>query len=83
MPGIVPGLEANQKQRIIAVACAGPPERARPLDRNLVGRRAVNATAGSHVEGETIRVLVLSYDLKRWQGKVWCVPELNDEYVGE
>jgi hypothetical protein len=32
---------------------------------------------------ETIRILLLDHDLRPWREKMWCVAELNEEYISK
>ena len=68
-PGAARLLSARQRQRIIAMVCADPPPgRARWTVRR-VAAEAVNRRWVPRVGRETIRVLLLSHDLKPWRGK--------------
>ena len=68
-PGAARLLSARQRQRIIAMVCADPPPgRARWTVRR-VAAEAVNRRWVPRVGRETIRVLLLSHDLKPWREK--------------
>ena len=63
-------LDDNQKQRLIAMVCSKPPEgRARRTVR-LVAEEAVKRKLVPRVGRETIRILLLSHDLKPWRKNV-------------
>jgi putative transposase len=68
-PGAVSLLEDSQKQRIIAMVCAGPPEGHARWTVRLVAEHAVKRRLVPRVGRETVRVLLLSHDLKPWRGK--------------
>jgi putative transposase len=68
-PGAVPVLEDSQKQRIIAMVCAAPPEGHARWTVRLVAEQAVKRRIVPRVGRETIRVLLLSHDLKPWREK--------------
>jgi hypothetical protein len=68
-PGAAGLLEASQKQRIIAMVCAGPPEGHARWTVRLVAEQAVKKRLVPRVGRETIRVLLLSHDLKPWREK--------------
>jgi hypothetical protein len=68
-PGAVSLLDASQKQRIIAMVCAGPPEGRARWTVRLVAEEAVKRRLVPRVGRETIRVLLLSHDLKPWREK--------------
>src|SRR2546421_3804141 len=68
-PGNPRLLDAQQQQRIIALACSKPPEgRARWTVRLLV-EEVVKRKLVPRVGRETIRVLLETHDLKPWRGK--------------
>ena len=68
-PGAAALLEDSQKQRIVAMVCAGPPEGHARWTVRLVAEHAVKKRLVPRVGRETIRVLLLSHDLKPWRGK--------------
>jgi len=68
-PGAEALLEANQKQRIIAMVCSDPPEGFARWTVRLVAEEAVKRRLVPRVGRETIRVLLLSHDLKPWREK--------------
>ena len=68
-PGAASLLEDSQKQRIIAMVCAGPPEGHARWTVRLVAEQAVKRRLVPRVGRETIRVLLLSHDLKPWREK--------------
>jgi transposase len=68
-----PGAEAlpedSQKQRIIAMVCSDPPEGCARWTVRLVAEQAVKRRLVPRVGRETIRILLLSHDLKPWREK--------------
>jgi putative transposase len=68
-PGAAALLEDSQKQRIIAMVCAGPPEGHARWTVRLVAEQAVKKRLVPRVGRETVRVLLLSHDLKPWREK--------------
>jgi transposase len=68
-PGAVTVLEDSQKQRIIAMVCATPPEGHARWTVRLVAEQAIKRRLVRRVGRETIRVLLLSHDLKPWREK--------------
>jgi len=48
----------------------------------LIAEQAIKRKLVPKVGRETIRILLESHDLKPWrEKKMWCVAELNEEYV--
>ena len=68
-PGAAEVLDTNQKQRIIAMVCAPPPEGQARWTVRLVAEEAVKRELVPRVGRETIRILLLHHDLKPWREK--------------
>src|SRR5258708_6227952 len=68
-PGAEALLEDSQKQRIIAMVCSDPPEGFARWTVRLVTEEAVKRRLVPRVGRETIRILLLSHDLKPWREK--------------
>ena len=68
-PGATEVLDDNQKQRLIAMVCSSPPEGRARWTVRLVAEEAVKRKLVPRVGRETIRILLLSHDLKPWREK--------------
>lgn len=68
-PGAAEVLDDNQKQRLIAMVCSSPPEGRARWTVRLVAEEAVKRKLVPSVGRETIRLLLLSHDLKPWREK--------------
>jgi putative transposase len=68
-PGATEVLDANQKQRLIAMVCSNPPGGRARWTVRLVAEEAVKRRLVPRVGRETIRILLLSHDLKPWREK--------------
>jgi transposase len=68
-PGATAVLDDSQKQRIIAMVCSDPPEGRARWTVRLVAQEAVRRRLVPRVGRETIRILLLSHDLKPWREK--------------
>lgn len=74
----------RERSRIVAMVCTNPPDGSYrwTLDliveetnkRNLVHRE---------ISREQIRIILQEHDLKPWQEKMWCIGELNEEYISK
>ena len=80
-PGAAAWLEDSQKQRMIAMVCSDPSEGYARWTVRLVAEEAVKRRLAPRVGRETIRILLLHYDLKPWRKKMWCVADLNEDYI--
>lgn len=68
-PGAAELLDDSQKQRLIAMVCSSPPEGRARWTVRLVAQEAVKRKLVPRVGRETIRMLLLSHDLKPWREK--------------
>ena len=68
-PGAAEILDESQKQRLIAMVCSSPPEGRARWTVRLVAEEAVKRKLVPRVGRETIRILLLSHDLKPWREK--------------
>ena len=68
-PGAAEVLDDAQKQRLIAMVCSSPPEGRARWTVRLVAEEAVKRKLVPRVGRETIRLLLLSHDLKPWREK--------------
>ena len=68
-PGAARLLSVQQRQRIIAMVCSDPPPGRARWTVRLVAAEAVRRGLVPRAGRETIRVLLLSHDLKPWREK--------------
>ena len=68
-PGAAELLDESQKQRLIAMVCSSPPEGRARWTVRLVTEEAVKRKLVPRVGRETVRILLLSHDLKPWREK--------------
>ncbi|HUB81992.1 MAG TPA: IS630 family transposase [Bryobacteraceae bacterium] len=80
-PGAAEVLDDSQKQRLIAMVCSNPPEGRARWTVRLVAEEAVKRKLVPRVGRETVRILLLSHDLKPWREKMWVVADLDEEYI--
>lgn len=71
----------SDKQRIAAKACAQPPEGRARWTVALLTREVENDKTILSASRETVRMALHSHQLKPWLQKMWCVPNLNSEYI--
>jgi transposase len=67
--GAEPLLDTSEKQRIIAMVCSQPPPGCARWTVRLVAEQAIKRKLVPRVGRETVRVLLLSHDLKPWREK--------------
>jgi putative transposase len=68
-PGAASLLNAQQRQRIIAMVCSDPPKGRARWTVRLAAEEAVKRRLVPRAGRETIRVLLESHDLKPWREK--------------
>src|SRR5712692_3971513 len=68
-PGKAALLDAQHRQRIVALVCGPPPEGRARWTVRLLTEKVVKRKLVPRVGRETIRVLLESHDLKPWRGK--------------
>ena len=66
--GAEPRLEEAQKQRLIAMVGSAPPQGYARWTVRWVAEQAVKRKLVPRVGRETVRILLLSHDLKPWRG---------------
>src|SRR6516165_5679849 len=68
-PGKAALLDAQQRQRIVALVCGPPPEGCARWTVRLLTEEVVKRKLVPRVGRETIRILLESHELKPWRGK--------------
>lgn len=72
----------RERSRIIAMVCSDPPDGSYRWTLDLIveetkKRELIHKT----ISREEIRIILQEHDLKPWQEKMWCIGELNKEYI--
>lgn len=80
-PGNPRLLSPAQNERVIALACTKPPAGYSRWTISLLVEAVKSKHIVKSIGRETIRKALVSHDLKPWRHKMWCVKELNDEYI--
>lgn len=75
-------IDDRERSRIIAMVCSNPPEGVYRWTLDLIVEEAVKRklVEGS-ISREMVRIILHEHDLKPWQEKMWCIAEMNEEYV--
>jgi transposase len=72
---------ASDKQRIAAKACAKPPDGRARWTVALLTDEVKNDRTVPTASRETVRGALHRHQMKPWLEKMWCVPNLTDEYI--
>lgn len=68
------------KSNIVAMVCADPPEGFDRWTLTLIKEQS-EKRLDTKISKESVRLILQEHDLKPWLQKMWCITELNEEYI--
>lgn len=72
----------RERSRIVAMVCSTPPQGFYRWTLDLIVQEAEKRELiDGQISRETIRVILQEHDLKPWQEKMWCIGDLDEEYI--
>lgn len=72
----------RERSRIVAMVCSDPPQGFYRWTLDLIVEQVQKRQLlEGKISRETVRVILQEHDLKPWQEKMWCIAELDEEYV--
>lgn len=72
----------RERSRIVAMVCSEPPRGCYRWTLDLIVEETQKRKlAGGNISRETVRIILREHDLKPWQEKMWCIGELDEEYI--
>ena len=80
-PGAARKLTGKEEALLVATACSRPPEGRARWTIELLADEMVRLTEHESLSRETVRRRLAENEIKPWRRKMWCVPEINGEYV--
>ena len=80
-PGADRKLTGKEEALLVATACASPPEGRARWTLNLLADAIVKLTDHQSLSRETVRRRLAENDLKPWRRDMWCIPQVDGEYV--
>ena len=80
-PGARRKLSGKEEALLIATACSAPPAGRSRWTLSLLADALVQLTDHDELSGETVRRRLAENELKPWRKDMWCIPEVNGEYV--
>ncbi len=80
-PGRKPILNKHQSQQVVAMVCSDPPLGRSRWTVKLILEEVLKRRIAPRLGRETVRMLLKTHELKPWRQKMWCIPELNREYI--
>jgi len=80
-PGAERKLSGKEEALLVATACASPPEGRSRWTLELLADAMVKLTEHKSLSHETVRRRLAENDLKPWRRDMWCIPQVDGEYV--
>jgi hypothetical protein len=80
-PGAERKLTGKEEALLVATACSNPPAGRARWTLDLLADQMVRLTAHEELSRETVRRRLAENDLKPWRRKMWCIPQVDAEYV--
>ena len=76
-------IDDRERSRIIAMVCSNPPFGHYRWTLDLIVEETLNKgfIDSGTISREQIRVILQEHDLKPWLEKMWCIGEINEEYI--
>jgi len=74
-------LTGKEEALLVATACSRPPAGRARWTLELLADEMVKLTAHESLSRETVRRRLVENDLKPWRKKMWCIPQVDAEYV--
>ncbi len=74
-------LDARVSSHLVATVCSDPPEGFDRWTLELLKGRLEQERIVESISLGSIWLILKEHDLKPWQQKMWCVPNLNQEYI--
>jgi transposase len=80
-PGASRKLSGKEEALLVATACSNPPAGRARWTLELLAGELVRLTEHEHLSRETVRRRLADNDLKPWRKDMWCIPQVDGEYV--
>src|SRR5467141_2633990 len=80
-PGAERKLTGKEEALLVATACSSPPAGRARWTLELLAGELVRLTEHDSVSRETVRRRLAENDLKPWRKDMWCIPQVDGEYV--
>jgi transposase len=74
-------LSGKEEALLVATACSKPPQGRARWTLVLLADKLVRLTAHDSISRETVRRRLAENDLKPWRKDMWCIPQVDSEYV--
>ena len=80
-PGAERKLTGKEEALLVATACANPPKGRARWTLKLLAGAIVKLTEHNSLSRETVRRRLAENDRKPWRKDMWCIPQVDGEYV--
>src|SRR6516165_1154875 len=80
-PGAGRKLSGKEEALLVATACSKPPQGRARWTLELLAGVMVSLTEHVSLSHETVRRRLAENDLKPWRKDMWCIPQVDGEYV--
>jgi transposase len=80
-PGAERKLTGKEEALLVATACASPPQGRARWTLELLAGAMVKLTEHQSLSRETVRRRLAENHLKPWRRDMWCIPQVDGEYV--
>jgi len=80
-PGQPPVFDNKVKAKIVAMVCSDPPDGFDRWTLVLIREECISREMVDSISKEQIRIILQEHDLKPWQQKMWCIPDITEEYI--
>jgi transposase len=80
-PGAGRKLSGKEEALLVATACSKPPQGRARWTLELLAGAMVSLTEHISLSRETVRRRLAENDLKPWRKDMWCIPQVDAEYV--
>jgi transposase len=80
-PGAARKLSGKEEALLVATACSSPPAGRARWTLELLADELVRLTEHASLSRETVRRRLAENELKPWRKDMWCIPQVDGEYV--
>jgi transposase len=80
-PGAKRKLTGKEEALLVATACSSPPAGRARWTLELLADAIVKLTLHESLSRETVRRRLAENDLKPWRKDMWCIPQIDADYV--
>src|SRR5215213_4379450 len=80
-PGAARKLSGQEEALLVATACSSPPAGRARWTLELLAGAMVRLTQHVSLSRDTVRRRLVENELKPWREKMWCVPQVDGEFV--